>query len=150
MRRAIVTIAAVVLAAGTICGVARGKTIYADADAAGANNGASWADAYKFLQDALTDANCSEKPVEIRVAQGVYKPDRSAAEPNGTGDREATFQLLSGVTLKGGYAGFSQLDPNARDMSLYETILSGDLDWNDVDVDSALDLWHGPGRVVFG
>jgi len=35
MRRAIITIAAVILAAGTICEVARGKTIYVDPDAAG-------------------------------------------------------------------------------------------------------------------
>ena len=147
MRRAIVAIAAVILTAGTICGVARGKTIYADADAAGANNGTSWENAYKFLQDALTDANSSEKPVEIRVAQGVYKPDRSAAEPNGTGGREATFQLISGVTLKGGYAGFGQPDPNARDIGLYETILSGDLDSNDLDVNDPADLRDEPSRA---
>jgi len=146
MRRAIITIAAVILAAGTVSAVALGKTIYADADAAGANKGTSWADAYKFLQDGLADANSSEKPVEIRVAQGVYKPDRSAAEPNGTGGRETTFQLISGVTLKGGYAGFGEPDPNVRDIALYETILSGDLDGNDVDVNDIDDLWD-PNRA---
>ena len=66
-----------------------------------------------WQKSSLTDANESEKPVEIRVAQGVYQPDRSAAEPNGTGNREATFQLISGVTLKGGYVGFGEPDPNA-------------------------------------
>jgi len=151
MRRAIVTIAAVILTAGTLSAVTHGKTIYVDAGAAGANNGTTWADAYKFLQDALTDANSSEKPVEIRVAQGVYKPDRSGPEPNGTGDREATFQLISGVTLKGGYAGFGQPDPNARDIELYETILSGDLesndDVNDIDVLDPCDLLNRPSRA---
>lgn len=147
MRRPIITIAVVILTAGTVSAVTLGKTIHVDADAAGANNGTSWENAYKFLQDALTDANSSEKPVEIRVAQGVYQPDRSSAEPNGTRDREATFQLISGVALKGGYAGFGQPEPNVRDIALYETILSGDLDGNDVDVDSALDLWHDPGRA---
>jgi len=147
MRQVIITIAAVILVAGTVSSVTHGKTICVDADAAGANNGTSWENAYKFLQDALTDANSSEKPVEIHVGQGVYQPDRSSAEPNGTGDREATFQLISGVTLKGGYAGFGQPDPNARDIALYETILSGDLVGNDVDVDSALDLWHEPSRA---
>jgi len=103
------------------------KTIYVDDDATGANNGSSWVDAYNYLQDALADAESSPKPVEIRVAQGVYTPDRTAAEPNGTGDREATFQLISGVTLKGGYAGLGQADPNDRDIELYETVLSGDI-----------------------
>jgi len=140
MRRAIITIAAVILTAGTVSAVTHGKTIYVDADTRGANNGTTWADAYKFLQDALSDANSSEKPVEVRVAQGVYTPDRSAAEPNGTGDSEATFQLISGVTLKGGYAGFGQPDPNARDIELYETILSGDLKGNDADVANPEDL----------
>jgi predicted outer membrane repeat protein len=147
MRQVIITIAAVILAAGTVSAVTHGKTICVDADAAGANNGTSWADAYKFLQDALTDANSSEKPVEIRVAQGVYKPDKSTAEPNGTGDREAAFQLISGVTLKGGYAGFSQPDPNWRDIDLYETILSGDLAGNDLDVNDVWDLWNEPSRA---
>ena len=52
-----------------------GKIIYVDADAIGLNNGSSWTNAYNYLQDALTDANSSPKPVEIRAAQGTYKPD---------------------------------------------------------------------------
>ena len=42
-------------------------------------------------------------------------------------DRAATFQLINGVAIKGGYAGFSEPDPNARDIDLYETILCGDI-----------------------
>lgn len=90
-----------------------GNVIYVDADASGANDGSSWANAYSYLQDALADSNSADKPVEIRVAQGIYKPDKG---PNQTvGDGEATFRLINGVTLKGGYAGFSASDPNARD-----------------------------------
>ena len=147
MRQVIITIAAVIFAAGTVSAGTHGKTICVDADAAGANNGTTWADAYKFLQDALADASSSEKPVEIRVAQGVYQPDSSAAEPNGTGDRNATFQLIRGVALKGGYAGFGHPDPNARDFELYETVLSGDLDSNDLDVNGPADLRDEPSRV---
>jgi len=108
-----------------------GRIIYVDDDANGLNDGTSWQNAYNYLQDALADANSSTKSVEICVAQGIYIPDRSSAEPNGTGDREAAFQLINGVTLKGGYAGFGQPDPNARNIDLYETILSGDLNGND-------------------
>jgi hypothetical protein len=100
-------------------------TIYVDDDADGANDGSSWADAYNFLQDALIDANSSPKPVEIHVAQGIYKPDQGAGIT--PGDREATFQLINGVTLKGGFAGLGQPDPNARDVEIHETILTGDL-----------------------
>ena len=108
-----------------------GKTIYVDDDANGLNNGSSWVNAYKFLQDALADANSAQKPVEIRIGTGIYKPDRSSAEPNGTGDRQATFRLVNGVSVKGGYAGFGQPDPNARDIDSYETNFSGDLEGND-------------------
>jgi len=111
--------------------IAAGRTIYVDANAAGANDGSSWSNAYNYLQDALTDANSSEKPVEIRVAQGVYTPDSNSAAPDGTGNREATFRLINGVTLEGGYAGFGEHNPDARDINAYETILSGDPNGDD-------------------
>jgi hypothetical protein len=115
--------------------------IYVDANAtAGANNGSSWADAFIYLQDALAFARDSGDVNEIRVAQGVYTPDSNSADPNGSGDRTATFKLVNGVALKGGYAGVSEPDPNARDIELYETILSGDLDGNDVDANDPCDL----------
>ncbi len=102
-----------------------GKIYYVDPDAAGNNNGSSWADAFNYLQDAL--AAQTTIPCEIRVAEGIYKPDANSSNPSGTGDRTATFQLINGINLKGGYAGFGQPDPNARDYDLYETTLSGDI-----------------------
>ncbi|MBN2271588.1 MAG: hypothetical protein JXN61_13300 [Sedimentisphaerales bacterium] len=120
------------------------RTIHVDADATGANDGTSWEDAYFYLQDALMFAVAGD---EIRVAQGIYRPDRSAAEPNGTGDRMATFRLINGVAIKGGYAGFSEPDPNARDIELYETVLRGDLDENDIDVNNPADLLDEPTRA---
>jgi predicted outer membrane repeat protein len=111
------------------------RIITVDDDANGLNDGSSWVDSYRFLQDALADANSSPKPIEIRVAQGTYRPDEDILHPSGTGNREATFQLINGVTLKGGYAGPRMslwgADPNARDIEMYETILSGDLNGND-------------------
>jgi hypothetical protein len=100
--------------------------IYVDANANGWNDGYSWKDAFNHLQDALGAARiygCNE----IRVAQGIYRPDSSSAQPNGTGDRQATFQLTNGIAIKGGYAGFGTPNPNARDVRTYETILSGDI-----------------------
>ena len=105
---------------------AAGGTIYVDADATGANNGSSWTDAYNDLQDGLAGAWSGD---EIRVAQGIYKPDEGIGIT--PGDRTATFQLKNGVAIKGGYAGFGETDPNARDIDAYETILSGDLNGDD-------------------
>jgi hypothetical protein len=126
-------------------GTAPGRVIYVDDDATGANNGSSWQDAYDYLQDALADANSADKPVEIRVAQGIYKPNQGAGIT--PGDRTATFQLINSATLRGGYAGFREPDPNVRDIKLYETILSGDLDGNDVNVDDPCDLLTEPTRA---
>jgi hypothetical protein len=105
------------------------QVIYVDDDAAEAGNGTSWQNACKYLQDALSLAVAGAKPVEVRVARGVYKPDQGAGVT--PGDQTAAFHLLNGVMLKGGYAGAAAPDPNARDVSLYETILSGDLAGND-------------------
>jgi len=114
-----------VLLLATAC-AAGGQTTFVDANAVGANNGTSWADAYNHLQDALAAASTS---AEIRVAQGTYKPDRGATVT--AGDRTATFQLVSGVAIRGGYAGSSGPDPNARNINAYKTILSGDLNSDD-------------------
>jgi hypothetical protein len=113
---------------------ASGKTIYVDDDANGLNNGTSWGNAYRFLQDALADAKTAEKPVEIRVAQGIYKPDRDSAHPQGALHTGRIFELRDGMSLLGGYAGVRAVDPNARDFKSYLTILSGDLLGNDAPV----------------
>ncbi len=100
--------------------------LYVDAKAPeGVKTGTSWEDAFIDLQEALDLAFHVSDVEEIRVAQGIYTP----AGPSG--DRNATFQLLTNVALRGGYAGFGEPDPNARDMSVYETILSGDLNRDD-------------------
>ena len=131
----------------TIVSSAMSRTIYVDANATGTNDGTSWTDAFNYLQDALADANYAVKPVEIRVAQGTYRPDENTFHPDGTGDRTATFQLMNGVTLKGGYAGFDEPDPNAWDIEEYETIISGDLAVNDVEVVDLQDLLKHPSRL---
>ncbi|UCG48988.1 MAG: hypothetical protein JSU94_04230, partial [Phycisphaerales bacterium] len=117
--------AAALLIIIVIASPASPKTIYVDDDSAGANNGSSWTDAYNYLQDALADANAATKPVEIRIAAGIYKPDLG----NGItpGDRNPSFPLISRVCLMGGYAGVNAPEANARDINSYETILSGDL-----------------------
>ncbi|GAA4455138.1 hypothetical protein GCM10023189_22620 [Nibrella saemangeumensis] len=96
------------------------KLIFVNHAATGAANGSSWADAYTSLQPALQGA-CSG--TEIRVAQGVYKPTTNQA------DSYARFDIPTGVSVLGGYiAGTSN-------RILGSSILSGDIDNNDLDND---------------
>ncbi|MHC4462824.1 MAG: choice-of-anchor D domain-containing protein [Planctomycetota bacterium] len=97
-----------------------GAIVYVDADATGANNGLSWADAYTCLRDVLTAASSGD---EIWVAEGIYKP-------TGTGERTATFQLKNGVALYGGFAGV-EMSLDEREPNRHVTILSGDLNGDD-------------------
>jgi len=119
--------------------LAAGSVLYVDDDAEPGGDGQSWETAFRFLQDALDAAQPPGVPragggvEEIRVAQGLYLPDRDEENPGGTGDRTATFALINDVSLMGGYAGIRTPDPDARDIDLYETILSGDLFGDDGD-----------------
>jgi hypothetical protein len=101
---------------------------YVDDDALPGGDGASWETAFRFLQDALSASSRGDlETAEIHIAQGFYVTDRDEANPGGTGDRLATFQLINGVALKGGYAGLGAEDPDQRDLAAFETVLSGDL-----------------------
>jgi hypothetical protein len=119
------------------------KTIYVDDDANGLNDGSSWLNAYKFLQDALMMASVGD---DIRVAQGIYKPDQFALSDRPSLGQAETFQLKSGVAIRGGYAGFGAPDPNTRNIEAYRTILSGDLGGNDSGVTDPCDLLDHPTR----
>ncbi len=117
--------------AAVVCAAADGGTVlFVDDDALPGGDGGGWNTALRHLQDALSEAATLEIS-EIRVAGGTYRPDRSSASPGGTGDREAVFELLSGVALRGGYAGVGAPDPNDHDPVVYETVLSGDLAGDD-------------------
>ena len=115
--------------------------LYVDADAPGLNDGVSWEDAYLDLQDALRIARAFSHVAEIRVAAGVYLP----AGPEGS--RDASFQLIRGVTIKGGYAGHGEPNPNRREVDTYRTVLSGDLDRDDIPVENPIQFAHVPWRM---
>ncbi|TKJ37108.1 MAG: hypothetical protein CEE38_09415 [Planctomycetes bacterium B3_Pla] len=116
----------VVFLLGAVRTAAAGGVIYVDASAAGGNDGSSWIDAFSDLQDAIAVALTGD---EIRVAQGIYTPTQDPL------DREATFQLKDGVSIIGGYAGLAGMYPDFRHTKFFTTILSGDIDHNDDNVD---------------
>ncbi len=99
------------------------RIIYVDGGARNGGDGRTWTTAYRYLQDGLAAAGSGD---EIRVAEGTYKPDENAANPFGTGKRKATFQLISGVAVYGGFpSGGSEW--SERDPKRHETILSGNI-----------------------
>lgn len=94
---------------------------YVKADATGANNGTSWADAYVYLQDAIAASVSGD---EIWVAAGVYTPDMGAGiMPL---DVTRSFQLRDGVAWYGGFNG-TEVQREERDWESNVTTLSGDL-----------------------
>ena len=97
-------------------GPAWAGVIYVKADATGANNGLSWANAYTDLQAGLAAA---EWGGEIWVAQGTYKPTTSTL-------RTVSFVLEAGVGLYGGFAG-AETERGQRNWETNATILSGDI-----------------------
>ena len=115
--------------------------IYVDQAAVGADNGTSWTNAYTSLQDALAEARTlvPGNSVEIWVARGVYYPDIGAGLA--ANDRGLAFELVSTVAIYGGFAGGeSALDQ--RDWLANRTILSGDIDGNDIVDGDGLTVSH--------
>ncbi len=101
--------------------------IFVDASPSGGQNGWSWDSAFNDLQHALNAARSNPFAKEIRVAGGTYKP----AGP--VSDRDIAFRLIKGVALRGGYAGYGAANPDERNPDKYLSILSGDLNGNDMD-----------------
>jgi len=105
--------------------------LYVDDDAPGSRDGRSWPNAYHFLQDALEEAKVQLDDgianVTIYVAEGTYRPDLGL-DIIPSDYKEATFELIPGVTLRGGYAGNSNpTNPGERNISAYKSILDGDI-----------------------
>ena len=114
---------------------AGGAVVRVKGDAAGAGDGSTWTDAYNNLRDALAGARPGD---QIWVAAGTYTP-------RGFGGRTATFQLKSGVSIYGGFAGTEAI-LHQRDSAGHKTVLSGDLNQDDAAVVEPSDLAAEPTR----
>ncbi len=107
---------------------ARAQTVwYVDDDGEPGNGCTAWDDACPELQTALSLAEASD---QIWVAIGTYEPDYDVNSDQHTGDRTATFQLISGVAIYGGFDG-TEMGLEQRAGLFEETTLSGDLLEND-------------------
>jgi len=97
--------------------------IHVKHNATGDNTGLSWANAFTSLEMALAS---SYNGSEIWIADGIYKPAGS--------DRDTTFLLeKDDLKIYGGFNG-TETDINDRDLATNESILSGDLNGDDIGV----------------
>ena len=99
-----------------ICIFAQSKIIYVNTAAIGKNDGSSWQNAYKDLQDALQIA---KKTDAIWIAKGTYFPTK-------TNDRTISYDMKNGVSIYGGFEG-NEISAAKRDFEKNKTILSGNI-----------------------
>ena len=106
--------------------------IYVDADAGAGGNGQTWGTAYRYLQDALDEANANgTNDYEIWVAEGIYYPDEDGDGDHISGSMTETFRLnYNNVQLYGGFVA-TETVRSQRDWQANVTVLSGDIDGND-------------------
>ncbi len=103
-----------------------GSRWFVNDDATGANNGQKWEDAFTNLQDALATARDGD---QIWVAEGTYLPDLPGGDP------ASTFLVDKNLQLYGGFAGTEATLAERSDPVDHPTILSGDLNGDDVEGD---------------
>lgn len=100
-----------------------GVILYATPVDSGVGDCSSWENACT-LQTALGQPDSGN---EVWVKAGVYYPGAA-------GNRFASFYLRTGVALYGGFAG-TETERDQRDWRANSTILSGDIDGNDTNID---------------
>lgn len=102
-----------------------GPFIFVNANATGANNGSSWANAYTKLQDALELARRCPSVTSVWVAKGVYYPDEGYGITDN--NRTATFTGRNNLLVIGGFDGNEFLLSQRKMENIPATILNGDI-----------------------
>lgn len=135
-----IKVAAVIFAVGAIGAHADAARRYVNINlTTGANNGTSWANAYRGTTCLDTANTASVAGDEIWVARGTYKPSQRTVAGN---PRSARFNFNGNVSQYGGFVGnetsISQRDALA--MRVNPTVLSGDVAGNDGPINGAINL----------
>ncbi|MBK6393162.1 MAG: hypothetical protein IPF70_21905 [Saprospiraceae bacterium] len=119
---------------GIFCGLFTSGLVYVDSAAIGMNDGSSWTDAFKDLQDALLALATCQGVDTIKVAKGTYypsSPDTTIDVCSGMmmitpANRAESFNILDSTVILGGYLVFEGIALN-RDPHCNKTILCGEI-----------------------
>lgn len=124
------------------------QRLYVDNTQPEGNEGTSWQDAFKYLQDALAVARNSDDIKEIWVrgdTGAIYHPNIAENathitdnKGNPTSGRSASFYITEGIKLYGGFNGTEIALSQRPAAHSKPTILSGDIDGNDINTDGNL------------
>lgn len=128
MKQNIFNLSFIIILNLTLVNISSQAQIYVNLNATGANNGASWSDAYSELQPAIDAASSLD---HIWVAEGTYKPTEyvdGAVSDN----RNKSFHVAGkSIKIYGGFSG-TETTVNQRDIINHPTIFSGDFNDDDV------------------
>ena len=94
---------------------------YVDQSSTNTPDGTSWATAFLDVQDALDVASSGD---QIWIAQGWYIPTDRGSNPKNP--REASFRLIAGVEIYGGFSG-NETGLDQQQPDIYQVVFSGDL-----------------------
>jgi uncharacterized repeat protein (TIGR02543 family) len=113
----------VVVLIQVLASISFAERFYVSDDASAGGDGASWETAFTFLQDAL-DQTVAGRGDEVWIEAGTYYPDDGANVTEG--DRTASFTLVDGVAMYGGFAGV-ETSAAQRDWETNKSVLSGEI-----------------------
>ena len=104
---------------------------YVDKDAAGLQDGTSWMDAYRTLEQALDRAAHCPGITQIWIADGTYAPYAEVS-------RSTWYNIPVGLSIYGGFVG-NETAISQRVYGAFPTMLSGDIGVTGVSTDN---LYH--------
>ncbi len=110
--------------------------VFVNQNAAGANDGTSWENAYINLQSALTNTASGD----IWLAAGTYTPEYL--------DTNSTFRIGSPISLYGGFAG-TETTLDERDIFANVTIISGDINGDDLQGNTTANRADNSRHIVY-
>ena len=119
-------------------GLSLSAQVYVKHDATGNSDGTSWTNAYESVEKALANVTSGE----IWIAAGTYRP--GGTNPNAN----SVFSISGNIAMYGGFNG-TETDLSQRNPATNLTILSGDINGNDIQNNFASNKSDNTKHVVY-